>query len=124
MFHIIRYTGKEKAKIPDYIVMIILINCFGHTQEWISHMRILKFFTDHPASVNESYLEHMEMSGSFAFWLFAAGVCATLHAIFPFLFEKTASGIIKRLYGRMVTGRVVRSAPVSPAHQALDSASL
>lgn len=87
-------------------------------------MTIQKLFTDHPASVNESYVEHMEMSGSFACWLFIAGFCAAVHAIFPFLFEKTGSRIITRLHDRMVTGRVTKPMPMSPAHQALDSAAL
>ncbi len=87
-------------------------------------MTIQQLFTDHPASVNESYFEHMEMSGSFAFWLFIAGFCATVHAVFPFLFEKTGSRIITRLHGRMVTSRVTKPALASLAHQALDSAAL
>lgn len=87
-------------------------------------MTILKLFTEHPASVNESYAEHMEMSGTFAFWLFVAGFCATVHAIFPFLFEKTGSRIITKLHDRMVTNRVRKAAPVSRGQQALDSAAL
>lgn len=70
-------------------------------------------FTDHPKSVNETYLQHMHMSSSFGFWLLLAALCAFVHAIFPFAFEKTASGIITKLHERMVTNRVVRSAPVS-----------
>lgn len=87
-------------------------------------MTILTLFTEHPASVNESYVEHMEMSGSFAAWLFAAGFCAMVHAVFPFLFEKTGSRIITKLHNRMVAGRVTKSAPRPLAHQALDSAAL
>ncbi|MZR30829.1 DUF6356 family protein [Sneathiella litorea] len=87
-------------------------------------MTLQHLFTDHPASVNESYFEHMEMSATFAFWLFAAGVCASVHAIFPFLFEKTGSRIITKLHSRMVAGRVRNPAPLSPVHQALDSAAL
>ncbi|MCC3305020.1 DUF6356 family protein [Sneathiella sp. HT1-7] len=87
-------------------------------------MTIQKLFTDHPASVNESYVEHMEMSGSFAFWLFVAGFCATVHAVLPFLFEKTGSRIITRLHRRMVAGRVTKPVSASLAHQALDSAAL
>lgn len=87
-------------------------------------MTIQKLFTDHPASVNESYVEHMEMSGTFAFWLFVAGFCAAVHAVLPFLFEKTGSRIITRLHRRMVTGRVTKPTPASLAHQALDSAAL
>jgi len=70
-------------------------------------------FTDHPKAVNETYLEHMHMSSRFGFWLFLAMLCALVHAIFPFAFEKTASGIITKLHGRMVTNRVVQQVPVS-----------
>ena len=85
---------------------------------------MLKYFTAHPASVNESYLQHMEMAGSFAFWLLLAGVCAALHAVFPFLFEKTSSRIVTRLYDRMGAGRIRRPGACTPAQQALDSAAL
>ena len=63
-------------------------------------MRLIELFTDHPGSVDETYFEHMRFAGWFAFWLFAAGLAATVHAILPFLFEKTASGIIAKLYHR------------------------
>jgi len=85
-------------------------------------------FTDHPNSVNETYLEHMHMSSSFGFWLAAATFCAFIHAIFPFLFEKTASNIIRKLHDRMVANRVVKPARVVPektgAQLAFDSAAL
>ena len=87
-------------------------------------MTIVKLFTDHPASVNESYVEHMEMSGTFAFWLLVAALCALVHAVFPFLFEKTGSRIITKLHARMVTNRIRNAGPVSGPHQALDSAAL
>jgi hypothetical protein len=67
-------------------------------------------FTAHPASVNESYLQHMRMSGTFGLWLLLAAACAFVHALLPFMVEKTASGIIRRLYGRMVSHRAVRPA--------------
>ncbi len=91
-------------------------------------MSLTELFTDHPKSVNETYMEHMHMSSSFGGWLLLAAACAFLHAIFPFLFEKTASGIIGKLYGRMVTNRVVKPAPVqnvkTGAQLAFDSAGL
>lgn len=73
-------------------------------------MTMKNLFTEHPKSVNETYLEHMHMSSSFGFWLLLATCCAFVHAILPFLFEKTASGIIKGLYGRMVSNRIVKPA--------------
>lgn len=71
-------------------------------------MSLKSLFTEHPASVNETYIEHMGMSGSFAVTLFLAAGAATVHAILPFMFEKTASGMINKLHGRMVTNRVVK----------------
>lgn len=61
---------------------------------------IAKLFTDHPASVEETYLEHAAFAGRFALTLFGAALAAGIHAIFPFAFEKTASTIVARLYER------------------------
>ncbi|WP_099865866.1 DUF6356 family protein [Pararhizobium haloflavum] len=60
-----------------------------------------RLFTDHPASVEESYIEHMRFAGWFAGQLLIAGLAALTHAILPFLFERTASRIIDRLHHRM-----------------------
>jgi hypothetical protein len=57
-------------------------------------------FIDHPESVDETYLEHMAFAGKFSFRLFAAAFAALVHAVLPFLFEKTASGIIAELYAK------------------------
>lgn len=58
-------------------------------------------FIDHPASVNETYLEHMRFAGGFALTLFAAAGAALVHAIIPPLFESTASRLIKKMHARM-----------------------
>lgn len=62
--------------------------------------RLLTAFTAHPSSVDESYGEHLRFALGFAGMLFLAAGAALVHAILPFLFEKTASRIIARLYGR------------------------
>jgi len=62
--------------------------------------RIAKLFTDHPASVDETYFGHMAFAGWFAGKLFMAAGAALIHALLPFLFESTASGIICELYER------------------------
>lgn len=61
---------------------------------------INRVFLSHPASVDESYLEHARFAGGFALQLFAAAGAALVHALIPCLFEKTASGIIARLYAK------------------------
>jgi hypothetical protein len=62
-------------------------------------------FCDHPASVDETYGEHMAAAGGFALRLFVAGVVCSVHAVLPFLFEKTASAMVQGLHDRMVTNR-------------------
>lgn len=63
-------------------------------------MPIQNPFTQHPSSVDESYLEHMGFALWFAGMLFLAASAALIHAILPFAFETTASRIIKALYER------------------------
>ncbi len=75
-----------------------------------------QLFTEHPASVGESYLEHTAAALSFAGPLFIASLCALAHALLPFLFEKTASRIVSRLHDRMVMNRTRRPCP-SPTEQ-------
>ena len=65
----------------------------------------MRLFTEHPASVGETYWQHFGMALSFSVTLFAAAFCCLVHAIFPFAFEKTGSCMITKLHDRMVTNR-------------------
>ncbi|MEJ6403065.1 DUF6356 family protein [Yoonia sp. 2307UL14-13] len=58
-------------------------------------------FFDHPAKVNESYLQHMVFAFGFAFWLGVAAMAALVHALIPALCETTASRILKRLHAKI-----------------------
>jgi hypothetical protein len=62
--------------------------------------RIAQLFTAHPSSVDESYFEHMAFAAWFSSRLMLAAGAALVHALLPFMFEKTASGIIRQLYER------------------------
>jgi len=69
-------------------------------------MRTLsRAFTEHPASVNESYAEHLAAAWSFAFRLLVAGLACLMHGLFPFLFTTTGSRAISTLHDRMVANR-------------------
>ena len=57
-----------------------------------------RLFLTHPASVDETYLEHARFALGFSLRLFAAAGAALVHAIVPALFEKTASTIVADLY--------------------------
>lgn len=69
-----------------------------------------RLFVDHPASVNESYFEHMAMAGSFGWALLKASGACFVHALVPGVCERTGSRTITSLYGRMVTNRVAAPA--------------
>ena len=57
-------------------------------------------FTEHPKAVDETYFGHMRFALGFATQLTLAALAALTHAIFPFLCERTASDIIKRLHAK------------------------
>ncbi len=62
--------------------------------------RIAKLFLDHPASVDETYFGHMAFAAWFSSRLMLAAGAAMVHAILPFMFETTASRIVRELYER------------------------
>ncbi|WP_157089281.1 DUF6356 family protein [Oceanibaculum pacificum] len=64
-----------------------------------------RLFNEHPASVGESYTEHMGTAWSFSGRMLTAGLACFVHGIFPFLFVKTGSQAITELHDRMVTHR-------------------
>ena len=66
---------------------------------------VRSWFLSHPAEIGETYLEHMEVAGSFGFQLMGAGLACMVHAVIPCLFERTGSTVIKSLHERLVTGR-------------------
>jgi hypothetical protein len=76
-----------------------------------------RLFRDHPASVNETYLEHMAVAGSFGWAMLKASCACFVHALVPGLCERTGSRIITQLHGRMVTNRVAK--PAAPQDDAL-----
>ena len=70
--------------------------------------KLLGAFTDHPASVNETYFQHMGMAFGFGSRMLIAGLACLMHGLFPFLFVRTGSKTINELHGRMVTHRTVQ----------------
>lgn len=64
-----------------------------------------KLFRDHPASVDETYLEHMGVAFSFGSRMFVASLACFIHGLVPGFFTKTGSNAVRGLYERMVTKR-------------------
>lgn len=63
-------------------------------------------FTEHPASVNESYVEHMAASWSFAWHMLVGAAACFLHGLFPFFCGSKGSSTIRMLHERMVINRI------------------
>lgn len=62
--------------------------------------RLARLFTAHPETVGESYFGHMAFAAWFASRLALAAGAAIVHAFLPFLFETTASRIVRQLAER------------------------
>ena len=71
------------------------------------YMDLHRLFTEHPASVGETYWEHLLRASWFAGKMLLGAAACLVHAICPFLFVKTGSATITQLYSAMVTHRRV-----------------
>ena len=71
-------------------------------------------FTDHPASVNESYLQHMGAAFGFGASMLGGALACFVHGLFPWLCLTRGSDTIRVLHHRMVTHRT-RKQPPEPA---------
>lgn len=65
----------------------------------------MKLFTDHPASVGESYAQHLAVACRFGLRMIGGGLGAIVHGFFPFFFTTTGSRTIEALNGEMVAKR-------------------
>ncbi len=66
---------------------------------------MMKFFSEHPASVGETYFEHLLCATGFSIRMIIGGIACFIHALLPFLFVKTASKYITELHEQMVRKR-------------------
>ena len=62
---------------------------------------LLGAFTEHPASVGETYTEHMAVALGYGARLLGAGCAAMVHAIVPALFQTTASDAIGTMHAEI-----------------------
>jgi len=62
-------------------------------------------FTEHPATVGETYGQHLVSAAGFSLRMLGAGVACLIHALLPFLFVRTGSNTIAKLHDRMIVNR-------------------
>lgn len=70
-------------------------------------MNLIRAFTEHPASVGESYTQHLFRAVYFGVRMVFAGIACLVHGVLPFLFVRTGSRAIAELNDRMVVSRGV-----------------
>lgn len=63
------------------------------------------WFKEHPASVGETYIQHMGTAIGFAARLFGASLACFVHGFLPFLFTRTGSSAVKQLHEDMIAAR-------------------
>jgi hypothetical protein len=74
---------------------------------------MLRRFTEHPSSVNETYFQHLAVAFGFGGRMLLGGLACLAHGLFPWLCLTRGSDTIRDLHHRMVSHRVVRPAPTA-----------
>lgn len=64
-----------------------------------------RLFKDHPASVDETYLQHLGRAVGFGARMVCAGFACMLHGLLPFLFKTTGSDAMCDLHDEMSARR-------------------
>jgi len=77
----------------------------------VAGMRSLSnLLTEHPASVGETYGQHLLRAWGFALRLLVGGLACLVHGLLPFLCVRTGSRTVIELHDRMVVNRSRRPA--------------
>ena len=64
-----------------------------------------RLFLDHPASVGESYRQHMGVAGRFGWRLTRGGLACMAHAVLPFAWKTAGSDTVRELHDQLVAKR-------------------
>lgn len=71
-------------------------------------------FSEHPASVGETYAQHMGSAFGFGARMLIGGFACLVHGLAPFLFTSTGSRTIALLHDRMIANRKKHAAAPAP----------
>ena len=64
-----------------------------------------RLFLDHPASLGETYPQHLRAASQVGVTLIATGLACLAHALVPATFETTGSRTIRRLHAALEARR-------------------
>lgn len=60
-------------------------------------------FTEHPHSIGETYFQHFCYAFKFGGQMVLGGFACILHAVFPFIFKKTASNYLLHMTNEFIS---------------------
>ena len=80
----------------------------------------LRAFTEHPASVGETYFGHLAQACGFGLRMIGSGLACVLHGLLPFLCKTTGSDAMSCLHAELEARRAKAcgGASSAPAHAA------
>ncbi|MDG2243378.1 MAG: DUF6356 family protein [Rhodospirillaceae bacterium] len=79
-----------------------------------------RLFSEHPKSVNETYLEHLMFATGFGLRMLIGGLACVVHGLLPFLFKRTGSQCVCELHAQLnVSGRPLSDVPVQTGRATL-----
>ncbi len=78
-------------------------------------MSLQRWFTEHPRSIGETYLEHAAFAVGFGAAMLRGSLACFVHALFPALCTTTGSRAVARLHDRMILSRT-RLRPIAQTH--------
>jgi len=60
--------------------------------------QVCRLFTEHPSEAGETYFQHLIFTIFTALLVVFCGIVIFIHGIFPFIFTKTASSQVEKIY--------------------------
>jgi hypothetical protein len=63
--------------------------------------KLIDLFTKHPGSVGETYFQHFRIAIKYGFTLLILVPVVFIHALLPFIFQDTASSVLKKMIGHI-----------------------
>lgn len=77
-------------------------------------MNLVRPFTDHPATVGETYWQHLGFAVRFGLRMIGGGLACVVHGMLPFAFVTRGSETVRALHGTLESKRPLRTAPPCP----------
>lgn len=69
-------------------------------------MNFSRAFTEHPAAVGETYVQHLRHASAFSARMLVGAAACFVHALLPFMFERTGSATVRELHTKLSARRI------------------